>query len=98
MACNLNALNDTEQGRRAVLFEEFRQAVQDVRELSNGCEVTLDPSSPIGTHIDELLSLERQCCSFLNFDVTQGADGMQVVITGKTGIKAFLIAEFGFEF
>ena len=97
IACNLSAFTPEERERHSFLAQLLRSAVSGVRGLADGYEVTLESPSAIVSELSEFLSLEGRCCPFLVFDVSHGEDHSSVRITGPTGTKEFLEAEYGFQ-
>jgi hypothetical protein len=97
MACNIEALSAPERKRRAELFDWFSRAIDGVKELADGYEVALTRSSSFNDDVDELIDLERRCCSFLEFSVARAGGVTKVTITGQTGVKEFLEREFGIQ-
>ncbi len=94
-ACRLDALTETERARRLDLFTDFRNAVQGIDELANGYEIALDLEAVARETLDELLGLERRCCPFLEFEISDASQAVIVRITGTQDVKDFLKGEFG---
>ena len=95
IACNLNALTADERRERAELARTLSAAVSGVSELPDGYELTVDSSSPITARLPELIELERKCCPFLEFELGSQPGRAVLRITGRSGVKEFLAAEFG---
>jgi len=91
IACNLNALLD-EDHHRAVGDELLHQATA-VRTLEDGYEMDF----PVTTLelVTEFIDGERRCCPFFRFviQVEPEAQTIQLRITGRDGVKAFLEQE-----
>jgi hypothetical protein len=90
VACTLTS--SELQHRRSGLLREFRQAVIAVKELESGYAYQLPAESAWIFESAELISLERQCCPFLTFNLRiEPAEGpMWLELTGPEGTKAFL--------
>ena len=97
IACNLNALNDTEQERRAKLAARLQSSVREVVPLPNGYLFRLSFTDQTLLDVAEFISFERRCCPFLSFQISlNGSDeAVTVQLTGRDGVKEFLAAEFG---
>ena len=117
IACDLLALTPEQRGRRTALAETLREAVVSVTELPDGYALrlrsprqgSLRQGSGLAREIEELMSLERKCCSFLRFAIQKetegtvpksgtipsGSDTIELSITGEPGVKEFIAAQFG---
>ena len=95
IACNINALDATQQQRRATLAKHMNNATLQVQELPDGYKF-LYPAS-LFLVVAEFISLERQCCPFFTFRVTVEHDNgpLWFQITGREGVKEFMQEELG---
>ena len=95
IACNINALDSTQQERRETLATHMHDVVLQVQELSNGYKF-LYPAELFLT-VTEFVSLEKQCCPFFAFQVTVEPDNgpLWFGITGREGVKEFIQEELG---
>ncbi|HXD30060.1 MAG TPA: hypothetical protein VN643_03020 [Pyrinomonadaceae bacterium] len=90
IACALSA--PELQQRRSGLLGRFRQAVIEVRELKDGFAYQLPSEESWITEVAQLITLERQCCPFLTFNLRlEPANGpLWLELTGPEGTKSFL--------
>jgi hypothetical protein len=90
MACSLTTaeLND----REVTLLAEFRSGVIDTQELGEGFAFRLPADGSWIELIAKLIAMERECCSFLAFELAAAADMGPVIVrvTGPAGAKEFL--------
>ena len=97
IACNPNAISAEQSERWMVVGKQMYQAIQEVRELSNGYAFRLPSDSAILLIIAEDLTIERLCCPFLRFtlDIAPAGGPVWLSFTGPEGTKTFL--KFSFE-
>ena len=92
VACALTAaeLRDRERW----LVETLGVATESVERLPNGYAIQLRGTHETLVNVAELISLERQCCSFLTFTMTvEPAQGpIHLSLTGPEGTAEFLSA------
>jgi hypothetical protein len=79
------------------LAQWLQAGAVDVVEIPDGYALHLDRVSLAAEHVDEFVSLERQCCPFLRLAVRpgRGDDGPVLEVGGGDEIKAFVAAQFG---
>jgi hypothetical protein len=94
LACDLTGLDDEEQQRRKKLMDQLRPAILEIGELSDGLAIFFDAGTSL-VQIAKLIALESQCCPFLSFGllVPETHGPIRLEITGRDGVKEFLIAE-----
>ncbi|MGB9178197.1 MAG: hypothetical protein WCB68_03040 [Pyrinomonadaceae bacterium] len=83
--------------RRSLVLEKAKAAVLEVKELADGYGY-LFPSDDLWLkELFNIVSLERQCCPFLNFKliIEAGHRPVWLEITGPDGTKDFLKDLFG---
>ncbi len=97
IACDLSALTDDQRRRRGTLAEALRGGILEVTELPFGYAFHLDPNATTAQQVEDLIALERLCCSFLSFATRIDVANERLVleITGGNGVKAFVAAQFG---
>lgn len=97
LACNMAALDAVARARRQDLAVQIQTATQEVRELPDGYAFFL-PADALLVAAD-FVTLERRCCPFFRFELAMGPDDgpLWLAITGREGVKAFLVAELGLE-
>jgi hypothetical protein len=94
VACSLSG--PELQERRSRLLEKVGAAMQEVKELENGFAYRL-PSQESWIHeLANLITLERQCCPFLQFNLRlePGHGPIWLELTGPDGTKEFLDSLF----
>ena len=84
------------QERRTSLLQKVSAAVLEVRELSNGYAYRFPSDDHWIGDLANLLTLERQCCPFLTFDLRlePGKGPIWLEMSGPEGTKEFLYALF----
>ena len=94
IACNLGAISDRSQ--YGVLSNLLRSAISGRAELPDGFGFSLKGDVLGLAEIGESIGLERQCCPFLNFELSvSGTDSIYwLTLTGPDGAKALLDREF----
>ena len=80
----------------ATALEVF-QAVQSIRELSNGFAFRLPNETTLLMKTAEFIASERLCCPFFGFTVELEPEGgsLWLHLTGRDGVKPFIQAEIG---
>lgn len=99
IACNLGALDDEQRKRRADLAGELQNSVREIISTANGFTLRFSPNDLVLLKIAEFISLERQCCPFLDFQINwnEGDNAIELRLSGRQGVKEFLATEFGLE-
>jgi len=97
IACNLNALNNVEQERRAELSARLQKLVRAIVPIPDGYIFRLPSNDQTLLEVAEFISFERRCCPFLSFQISlnESDEAVTVQLTGRDGVKEFLAAEFG---
>lgn len=95
--CDLSALDHTQRARRAELAEIVRANTVRVDEGPNGYTLHLRRDDEVVRKAEELVGLERKCCSFLALGLSRDAVTGDTVleVNGGDGAKAFIAAELG---
>ena len=96
-ACDMTAIAPGERGSHLAVIETLFRSVESVRELTNGYAFRLPNESDVLLKVAQFIVLERLCCPFFGFGVDVGREGGDVwlSLTGREGIKPFIIAEVG---
>jgi len=90
-ACERQALNAEQQERHQALMGQLRSAVEEIRELPAGYEFASPAETSTILAAAEFISLERQCCPFLKFELEVSSDGPILLrLTGGKGVKELL--------
>ena len=85
------ALNAEQQERHHALMGQLRSAVEEIHELPAGYEFALPAETSTILAAAEFISLERQCCPFLAFELDVSSGGPLLLrLTGAKGVKEFL--------
>ena len=96
IACNTKAISMTDRPRYNDLTKRLRLAIRNRSEIRDGYTFKLDGQTLSLPEVADWISMERLCCSFLNFQLS--ASGNQsdwdLKLTGPKGVKALLQAEF----
>jgi hypothetical protein len=92
--CNLGAISN--RSRYGTLSKLVRAAISGRAELSDGFAFSLNGEIIGLPELAEWITFERQCCPFLNFELSlSGADSIWwLTLTGPDGAKALLDREF----
>jgi len=98
IACNLDALTEAQQARRTELAARLQSSIRAIVPTPQGYTFRLPADDRTLLEVIEFISLERQCCPFLNFEISlkEGEDFVVVNLSGRDSVKEFLAAEFGF--
>ena len=96
IACQLSSLSEDERRRRAELAEVLTTGVVEVTDLLSGYAFHLDRRPEVVAQVEELVGLERRCCSFLTFAtrVDAASDRFVLEISGGAGVRDFIAAQF----
>lgn len=94
VACTLDP--DDLRRRRSDLLAGLAAAAQAREMLDSGIRFTFEASPENLAELLKVIDAERQCCQFLQFDltVTPGLGPLHLTITGPAGTAEFLSALF----
>ena len=96
-ACNRTALDAATRKRH---FDELSPALRarhkSIRELPDGFAFEFAPDQATYRMLAEWVDNERRCCPFFDIDLRLDREGgaMWLRLTGRTGVKEFIRAEF----
>lgn len=95
--CNMKAFTPAERARHEQLSKKLREALLEIKELSNGFAFRLQNEAVSLPELAEWVSGERKCCPFFGFeiDIQQGGGPLWLELRGKDGVKQFIRSEFG---
>ena len=95
--CDMNAIRPEHRDRHMATALEVFQAVQSIRELSNGFAFRLPNETTLLMKTAEFIANERLCCPFFGFTVEFEPEGgsLWLHLTGRDGVKPFIQAEIG---
>jgi hypothetical protein len=90
-------LNPSQMLERKKVLQQLHDLVREKTELENGFVFRFEGNDDTMDQIMEIIKLERQCCSFLTFNLTieKEAEPVFLKITGPQGTKDFLLFELG---
>ena len=90
IACTLN--DSDMQNRLKIIHEKILSQVIDSVELEHGQQLSFLGGNALRADIETFIELEKQCCAFLNFDLSESKADNQLIlrITGPGGTKEFL--------
>ena len=96
-ACDMTAIAPEQRGAHVATIQKLFRSVQSKRELPDGFAFELPNNSDVLLTAAEFISLERLCCPFLGFELQVEREGGSVwlCLTGRNGVKPFIIAEIG---
>lgn len=99
LACDMTAIAPGQQERHQINNQQLFAMVQERQELPGGYAFRFLPESELIGKIAQFISLERLCCPFFTFTVVIEPDGgpLWLKLTGRNGVKQFLLAELGLE-
>jgi hypothetical protein len=85
---------ETMRARRDALLPGLVSRAERCEATENGLRLTFAASSDTLTAIAAVIDAERQCCRWLQFDLTVPPDGAPLVLTlsGPPGARDFLAA------
>lgn len=94
LACSLTNVDMKE---RMKTIEKFKSLIKEKKEIENGMLFQLEGNNSNLEEIVALMKLERQCCSFLTFElkVQKEVQPIELSISGPEGTKDFLAFELG---
>jgi hypothetical protein len=97
IACELSALTENQRRRRETLAKALRGCVLEVTDLPSGYAFHLQRLPTTVSLVEELISLERLCCSFLTLAtrIDAASDRLVLEMSGGDGVRAFIASQFG---
>ena len=92
IACSLSP--SALKARKEGLLGRVASAAQQTIQLERGYRFEFDPDEAALLLIARMIDAERQCCRFLQFDLTVPPDGARISldVTGPVGTREFLDA------
>jgi hypothetical protein len=96
-ACDMTAIAPDQRANHMSVINSLFSSVKGVHELSNGYAFCLPNESDILISLGQFIALERLCCPFLGFavDVEREGGALWLSLTGREGVKPFIMAEIG---
>lgn len=80
-ACTITLTDANEQ---SVAWDALIERTTSVERLELGVALTFD--SGLSTMVDDLVDIERQCCSFLEFVVERSDDGIRLIVSADDAV------------
>ena len=96
-ACDMTAIAPDQRGAHMATIEKLFRSVQSMRELPDGYAFELPNESNVLLTLAQFVDLERLCCPFFGFaiDVEREGGPIFLSLTGREGVKPFIMAEIG---
>lgn len=96
-ACDMNAIAPEQRGAHMATIERLFRSAQNMRELPNGYTFELPNEPDALLTAAQFIALERLCCPFFGFGIEVEREGGSVwlSLTGREGVKPFIMAEIG---
>ncbi len=97
--CDLSALDRAQREHHQANTGQLFGAVEEIEELHDGYVFRLPAESATILQAAEFITLERLCCPFFNFALELEREGgpLWLKMTGREGVKQFLLAEVGLQ-
>ena len=97
-ACNMLALDVEQRKGHEVLVHSLRDWQLEIRELPNGYAFQFSNDAKMIHNLAEFIVNERLCCPFFDFELKLERENgpLWLGITGREGVKPFILMEFGF--
>jgi hypothetical protein len=92
--CDMTAMTREERGRYEILRAKLAAAVVGIEELADGYSLRIDVSAFPASELEEWISFEKKCCPFFTLTMDGHAEALRLKITGRSGVKDFIRAEF----
>ena len=96
-ACNVFGLTAEQRQRHVQLVKRLISTKQEVRELTDGYEVSFNVESSTIQELAEFMTYERLCCPCFDLELVLEREGGPVLLRlkGREGVKEFIRTEFG---
>jgi len=96
-ACNTNAIEPGDRAKHFATIETLFGMVQEITEVPNGYTFRLPGESHVWMLAADFIALEHLCCPFFDFNLGLEREhgSIHLSLTGREGVKPFIIAEVG---
>ena len=96
-ACDMTAIAPEQRGAHIATIERLFRFAQNMRELPDGYAFELPNEPDALMTAAQFIALERLCCPFFGFGIEVEREGGSVwlSLTGREGVKPFIMAEIG---
>jgi hypothetical protein len=91
----MTAMTREERGRYEILRAKLEKAVISVADLADGYGLRLRDGAIAPEELLEWIAFEQKCCPFFTLTASEQAGSLILLITGQSGVKDFIRAEFG---
>lgn len=88
IACSLN--DEEFRRRRALARETLLPHLIGTERLTGGLALTFPDTAALRSRVETFVGLERQCCGFLTFTVSQSAERLVLTIEGPPDAQSTL--------
>lgn len=97
LVCNLSALDTAQRERHQANTRQFFGSVKQIEELPDGYVFIWPAEASTILNAADFITLERLCCPFFDFALEiKSEDGpLRLRLTGREGVKQFILAELG---
>jgi hypothetical protein len=92
--CDMSAMTHEERGRYEILRAKLEAAVISVAELGDGYGLRMRDGAIRSEELVEWIGFEQKCCPFFTLTASEQSGSLILLITGPTGVKDFIRAEF----
>lgn len=96
IACRLEALLPEQRDRRSEVLSFLESQLAEIGETDDGMVLRWSGDDAILPLLGEFVRWESRCCPFVRFriDVLAEAGGIALHLSGRKGVKEFLVATF----
>jgi hypothetical protein len=92
--CDISAMTREQRGRYETLRAKLEAAVISVAELGDGYGLRMRDGAIPPDELVEWIGFEQKCCPFFTLTASEQSGSLILLITGPTGVKDFIRAEF----
>ena len=90
----MTAMTREERGRYEILRAKLETSVSSVADLADGYALRLRDGAIAPQELVEWIAFEQKCCPFFTLTASEQAESLILLITGRSGVKDFIRAEF----
>ena len=80
VACSLN--DEEFAARRAMVRERLAPHIIDIERTDTGVSIAFSPETVKRSDVETFAALERQCCGFLDFELSPPDEKLTLTVTG----------------
>lgn len=93
IACSLTSTQLAD--RRRTVLDSIRKDMRSIARLPAGYAYDFPMTSEMLKRVNHLVELERQCCAFLTFTITESDTSIRLEITGPEAATPMIASLFG---